>query len=375
MSRTLEPELASQRAETLDALDTPALIVDLDRLERNIARWAAFAREAGVKLRPHGKTHKCVEIAKRQIAAGAVGLTLAKIGEAEVMARAGVRDIFLAYEVIGAAKLPSLINLAREIRVRIGVDSVEGAEPVARAAADAGTTLDVLLEVNTGLDRCGVLPGDDLRALAHQVSRMRGLRTAGIFTYRGYRPDLEAAGREEGEIMVREADRLRQAGVEIEEISVGSTPTGRSAGRVNGVTEVRPGTYVFNDATQVRWGSAAPEDCALSVLTRVISRPSPGVAVLDAGSKVLTAERGPFSSRGDSYGVIRDYADCQIDRLWEEHGRVQLTEEALRLQVGDLVQVIPAHVCPTVNLAERLVCARQGRVVETWTVAARAKVQ
>ena len=375
MSRTLEPEHALEKAETLDALDTPALIVDLDRLEENIARWAAFAREAGVKLRPHGKTHKCVEIARRQLAAGAVGLTLAKIGEAEVMARAGVRDIFLAYEIIGGAKLPRLIALARELRVQVGIDSAEGAEPLARAAAAAGTVLDVLLEVNTGLGRCGVLPGEDLLVLARRVSGMKGLRIAGIFTYRGYRPDLEAAGREEGEIMVGEAAQLRRAGFAIGEISVGSTPTGRSAGRVAGVTEIRPGTYVFNDATQVRWGSATSDECALAVLARVISRPSKDVAVLDAGSKALTAERGPFSSRGESHGVIRNYPDCQIDRLWEEHGRVQLTDEARRLQVGDLVEVIPTHVCPTVNLAERLVCTRQGRVVETWAVAARAKVQ
>jgi D-serine deaminase-like pyridoxal phosphate-dependent protein len=344
-------------------------------LEANIARWAAFAREAGVRLRPHGKTHKCAEIAQRQLAAGAVGLTLAKIGEAEVMAQSGVSDIFLAYEVIGGPKLPRLIDLARRIRVRVGVDSVECAEPLARAAADGGVTLDVVLEVDSGLGRCGALPGESLLSLARHVSRLKGLRVAGIFTYRGYRSDLEAAGREEGEIMVREAERLRRAGIAVEEVSVGSTPTGRSAGGVPGVTEIRPGTYVFNDAMQVRWGSALPEDCALTVLARVISRPSAGVAVLDAGSKALTAERGPFSSRGDSHGTIRGYPDCQIDRLWEEHGRVQLTEEGRRLRVGDLVQIIPAHVCPTVNLAERLICVRQERVVGTWAVAARARVQ
>lgn len=205
----------------LETLDTPALVVDLDRLEANIARWAAFAREAGVKLRPHAKTHKCVEIARRQIAAGAVGLTLAKIGEAEVMARAGVRDVFLAYEVVGGPKLPRLLSLARDVSVRVGVDSPEVAEPLAEAAARAGATLDVVLEVDTGLGRCGVAPGEPLLALARRVARLRGLRIAGIFTYRGYRPDPEAAGREEGEIMVREAERLRKAGIPVDEVSVG----------------------------------------------------------------------------------------------------------------------------------------------------------
>lgn len=362
-------------ATGVDTLDTPALVVDLDRLEANIARWAAVARDAGVKLRPHAKTHKCVEIARRQMAAGATGLTLAKIGEAEVMARAGISDIFIANEVVGAPKIARLLTLARTIRVRVGVDSTEVAEPLAKAAEAAGITLEVLLEVDTGLGRCGVAPGEPLLGLTRQVARLRGLHVAGIFTYRGYRPDMEAAGREEGDTMVRQAERLRAAGIPIEEVSVGSTPTGRAAARVPGVTEVRPGTYVFNDAMQVQWGAAAPDECALTVLARVISRPSRDVAILDAGSKVLTAERGPYTSRGESFGVIRGYPDCQIDRLWEEHGRVQLTEDGRRLRVGELVDIIPAHVCPTVNLAERLVCARHGRVEETWAVAARARVQ
>ena len=362
-------------ARGIELLDTPSLVVDLDRLERNIAGWAAYAKDAGVKLRPHGKTHKCIEIARRQLEAGAVGLTLAKIGEVEVMANAGADDVFLAYEVIGGPKLPRLIALARRIRVRVGVDSLEGAEPLAAAAERAGLVLDVMLEVDSGLGRCGAAPGAPLLSLAQGIARLRGLRIAGIFTYRGYQPDLAAAGREEGAIMVREAKRLRAAGFPIADVSVGSTPTGRPAARVPGVTEIRPGTYVFNDAMQVLWGSAALEDCALTVLARVISRPSRDVAVLDAGSKVLTSETGPYSSLGPSHGMLRDYPDCQIDRLWEEHGRVQLTDDARRLEVGDLVHVLPTHVCPTVNLAERLVIARGGLVQDTWAVAARAQVQ
>lgn len=359
----------------VDTLDTPALVVDLDRLEANIARWAAAARDAGVKLRPHAKTHKCVEIARLQMAAGAAGLTLAKVGEADVMARAGISDIFIANEVVGEAKMARLQALTERIRVRVGVDSTEVAQQLAKAAEAAGRTLDVLLEVDTGLGRCGVAPGDPLLGLARQVERLRGVRIVGVFTYRGYRPNMEAAGRDEGEIMVRQAERLREAGIAAEEVSVGSTPTGRAAARVPGVTEIRPGTYVFNDAMQVQWGAATPDECALTVFAHVISRPSRDVAILDAGSKVLTAEKGPFSSLGDSHGTIQGYPDCQIDRLWEEHGRVQLTGDARRLRVGELVNIIPTHVCPTVNLAERLVCARQGRIEDTWAVAARAKVQ
>jgi D-serine deaminase-like pyridoxal phosphate-dependent protein len=369
MSAIATPSLA------VETLDTPSLVVDLDRLEANIARWAAHAKQTGVKLRPHGKTHKCVEIARRQLAAGAVGLTLAKLGEAEVMARAGVEDIFLAYEIVGGPKVPRLLGLARRVRLRVGVDSLEVAAPLAEAAAAAGTTVDVMLEVDTGLGRCGVAPGEPLLRLAAGVARLRGLRIAGIFTYRGYRPNVEHAGRDEGEMIVREAERLRAAGFPIEDVSAGSTPTGREVAQVPGVTEVRPGTYVFNDATELRRGNVRPEDCALVVVCRVISRPSRDVAVLDAGSKVLTAERGPFSSKGESYGMLRGYPDCQIDRLWEEHGRVQLTDEGRRLRVGDLVEVLPTHVCPTVNLARRLVCVRAGRIEATWEVAARAEVQ
>jgi D-serine deaminase-like pyridoxal phosphate-dependent protein len=366
---------AIKPSQAVDTLDTPSLVVDLDRLESNIAGWADYARDAGVKLRPHGKTHKCVEIAARQMAAGAVGLSLAKLGEAELMARSGITDIFLAYEIVGGPKLARLLRLAREIRLRVGVDSLDVAEPLARAAAGAGCTVDVMLEVDTGLGRCGVAPGEPLLALARGVGRLPGLRVAGIFTYRGYRPNPDAAGREEGEIMVAAADRMRGDGIPVDEVSVGSTPTGRAAARVCGITEIRPGTYVFNDATQLHWGVARPEECALTVLTRVISRPAPDVAIVDAGSKVLTAETGPFSSRGPSHGMLRDYPDCQIDRLWEEHGRVQLTADARRLRVGDLVHMLPAHVCPTVNLAERLVLARNGRVEHVWAVAARARVQ
>lgn len=356
-------------------LDTPVLLVDVDRLDGNIARWADFARDARVHLRPHAKTHKCVEIARRQLRAGASGLTVAKLGEAEVMADAGFTNLFLAYEVVGEAKVRRLLALSQRAQVRIGIDSINAALPLAEAAAEANLRLDALIEVDSGLGRCGVPPGEPLVDLARKLAPLRGLRVAGIFTYRGYRPDPEHAGHEEGQLMAREAERLRGAGVPVDEVSVGSTPTGKSAARVPGVTEVRPGTYVFNDATQVHWGVSSVEECALTVLSRVVSRPSRDIAILDAGSKTLTSERGPFSSKGDSHGVIRGFSDCQIDRLWEEHARVQLTEEARQLRVGDLVEIIPTHVCPTVNLATELVCVRGGRVAEVWPVAARARVR
>jgi D-serine deaminase-like pyridoxal phosphate-dependent protein len=356
-------------------LDTPSLLVDLDRLESNIAHWAGVAQTSGVRLRPHFKTHKCIEIARMQQAAGAAGFTVAKVGEAEVMVGAGFTDIFVAYEVVGPSKLQRLITLARTARIRVAVDSIAVATALSEAAVSGGITLDVLIEVETGLGRCGVLPGQPLLDLAKQVEALPGLRVVGIFTYRGYRPNPEEAGLEEGTTMAREADYLRRAGIRVDEVSAGSTPTGRSVATVPGVTEIRPGTYVFYDATQVVWGIATLEQCALTALARVISRPARDVAILDAGSKVLTTEFLCLDDKRKSYGIVRGLPKSYIDRLWEEHSRVRLSEEGYNLKVGDLVEIIPAHACPTVNLATDLVCVRGGYVVDKWEIAARGRVQ
>src|SRR5262245_42930441 len=249
-------------------VETPAVLVDLDRLERNIARMAEAARRAGVRLRPHAKTHKVPEVGRLQIAAGAIGLTLAKPGEVEVFADAGFEDVFIAYPTVGADKARRLLALAERLRLRVGADSVEGARTLAEVFHRAGRRLDVLLKVDVGSRRVGVLPQDAL-ATAQKLADLPGLRFRGVFTHSGagyHEPTPEgvaAAGRHEGGTMVAVAEELRRAGLPVEEVPGGSTPTGLSSMAVAGVTECRPGTYVYQDASQVSRGTCALEDCAL----------------------------------------------------------------------------------------------------------------
>ncbi len=347
-------------------LDTPALLVDLDKLQANIQDMAALAAQQGVNLRPHTKTHKCPEIARMQLAAGAAGITCAKLGEAEVMARAGIDDILIAYEIVGSQKIQRLIKLGRKIRVMVAVDHFTTARQLNQAFADAGQTLNVLIEVNTGQNRCGVLPGEETLQLAQQISRLKNLNLCGIMTHAGHvyhQTEQEAVaeiGMQEGKLMVETADLLRKHGIAVEVISTGSTPTARYCGSVPGVTEIRPGTYVFYDLTQVNLFACTLENCALSVLSTVISRPAKNRAVLDAGKKALTSEtlRGGAMFKG-GYGFILE-KKVTLSALSEEHGVV--VAEA-PFEIGEKVRIIPNHVCPVVNQFDEMYGVR-GEVVE-----------
>jgi D-serine deaminase-like pyridoxal phosphate-dependent protein len=292
---------------SLGEIPTPAVLVDLDVLERNVSRMAERARAHGVRLRPHAKTHKCPEIARFQLAAGATGLSLAKVGEAEVFARAGFEDIFLAYPVVGEDKGRRLLALADRARVSVGADSVEGARTLAAPFREAGRTLDVRLKVDVGYGRVGVRPQRAL-AVARSVAEIPGLRLRGIFTHAGHayasttRRSIDEIARLEGETLARTAARLRRAGLPIDEVSVGSTPTAARAMTVPGVTECRPGTYVFHDASQVALGTCEARDCALTVLATVVSVPAADRAVVDAGSKTLSSD--PLRPRPGGYGRV-----------------------------------------------------------------------
>jgi D-serine deaminase-like pyridoxal phosphate-dependent protein len=359
----------------LDDLDTPSVLVDLSRLERNIGAMASLAGRARVRLRPHAKTHKIPEIARMQIVAGASGVTLAKLGEAEAFADAGIDDFFLAYPIVGEVKARRLLALLERARVIVGVDSLEGAQSLAAVVAPTGRRLDVRIEIDMGLRRTGVLP-ENAVALARAISRLRGLRLQGIFTHAGQAyaeptPDRVAAvARDEGTVLVRCAEALRAAGFDIEDVSVGSTPTAAEAMNVPGVTECRPGTYVFNDATQVALGICSSEDCALSVLSTVVSVPAADRVVLDAGSKTLSSD--VMRPGGDAYGVIAG-GRGRLVRLTEEHG-VVAPAAGTCWRVGERVEVVPAHVCPVVNLHDRLVTVREGEVAGELRVAARGRV-
>jgi D-serine deaminase-like pyridoxal phosphate-dependent protein len=360
---------------TVDELPTPSVLVDLDVLERNLAGMAARARDAGVGLRPHVKTHKCLEIARLQVAAGAVGLAVAKVGEAEVFARAGFDDIFLAYPIVGEDKGRRLLALSDRARLAVGADSVEAARTLAAPFGEAGRTLDVLLKVDVGYGRVGVRPQRALAA-ARSLTEIPGLRLRGVFTHAGHayaaatRKALGQIARSEGETLARTAARLRRAGLPIDEVSVGSTPTAARAMAVPGVTECRPGNYVFHDATQVSLGTCGVEDCALTVLATVVSVAARDRAVLDAGSKTLSSD--PLRPRPGGYGRVLG-RESTLEKLSEEHGVVAV-KSGESFRVGERVRVLPNHACVVANLHDRLIGVSGDRVEAVLPVAARGRV-
>lgn len=362
----------------LDELETPAALVDLEILERNIAGMAAQARRHGVKLRPHAKTHKCVEIGRMQLAAGACGLSLAKTSEAEVFAAAGFDDLFIAYPVVGEDKGRRLLALSERARLSVGVDSAEGALTLAQVFQGTGRRLDVLLEVDVGFHRVGVAP-EAAAQVARRIADLPGLRLAGLFTHAGHAYGAETPerlaqiGQQEGALLLQAAEAVRAAGLVVEAVSVGSTPTAAQAMAVPGVTEVRPGNYVFRDASQLSLGACTLEDCALTVLATVVSAPAPGRAVVDAGSKTLSTD--PLRPRPDGYGmVLSGGGTSRLERLSEEHG-VMAMSPADSFRVGERVRILPNHACVVVNLHDRLWGVRDDQVETEFRVDARGRVQ
>jgi len=360
----------------LEALATPAVVVDLDVLERNIARMAAHAREAGVHLRPHAKTHKCPEIGRLQRAAGAWGLTVAKVGEAEVFADAGFDDLFVAFPVVGEDKGRRLLALADRVRLAVGTDSVEGGRTLAGPFREARRSLDVVLKVDVGYGRVGVLPERAVE-VARRVAGVPGLRLRGVFTHAGHgyagetRAAVEEIARLEGERLAATAGELRAAGLPVEEVSVGSTPTAARAMRTPGVTECRPGNYVFHDGSQVALGTCAIEDCALTILATVVSVPAADRAVVDAGSKTLSSD--PLRPRAGGYGQLLGRSS-RIEKLSEEHGVVAVAEGE-SFKVGERVRILPNHACVVANLHDQLVGVCGDRVETVLEVAARGRVR
>ena len=364
---------------SLDDLATPFLYVDLERMTTNIDMMAAAARDLGVRLRPHAKTHKVPEIARLQIAAGAAGITVSKVSEAEVFADAGFDDLFLAYEIVAPPQLQRLVRLAGSAQVRCAVDSREGAEALSRAATDAGIELQVMLEIDLGIGRTGVPAGAAARELAQRIAALPSLKLIGVYGFRGFRAFSEGAatretwGRAEGEALVSAADGLRAVGLPIVEVSAGSTPTALPAGSVRGVTEIRPGQYLFGCANVVAQGAMRADEVALFARATVISRPADDRAVVDAGSKTLSAD-GPWEP-GRGLGYLASDPTTRVVSLWEEHGVLGLGENARSLRVGDRVSIVPNHVCSAVNLHDRLVGVHDERIEVVWKIAARGRLE
>ena len=363
-------------ARFLEDLDTPVAVVDLARLESNLAAMAAVARDAGVAHRPHAKTHKTREVAERQLAHGAVGLTVAKLGEAEVMVDAGFDDLFVAYPLIGDAKLARLVALLDRARIRFEVDTLDGAIQASDYLARHGRRVEVVVSVDGGAGRSGAASSDDAVALAKRVAELPGLELVGVMNYgNAYGtsdPEVQAAiARREGEDAVAIARAIRDRGLRADVITVGSTPTARHVVKVAGVTELRAGVYAFQDLKQVSLGPATLDDCALTVLATVVSHARPDRYVLDAGIKALAGEDYGWGT----WGRTLDRPDLAIIRATEEHGVIELPPgaEDPRWRVGDRVRIIPNHACGAANMHDELVAIDDDRVVERWPVIGRGR--
>ncbi|MBA3644376.1 MAG: alanine racemase [Chloroflexota bacterium] len=377
MTATL-PATETRIVADSEVLDTPCVVVDEQILQNNISEMASFAASLGVSLRPHMKTHKTPEIARLQIAAGAVGATCAKLGEAEVLVdEGGVTDVLLAYPIVGPPKIARLLTLMERAHVTVAVDSREAGEALSRAMRQAERTLDLYVEVNTGQNRAGALAGDDAIALALDLARQPGLRVVGVMTHEGHAgasaPEVIAeTAIAAGQALVATANAIRAEGLDIAHVSVGSTPSSFYTPTVPGVTEMRPGTYVFNDNSAFRHGRIGPDRCAARIAATVVSRSAPDRAVIDAGSKALAYDPSPSHP---GHGYLVGHAGAIIEKVSEEHGSIVLPTDEAGFAIGDRHEVIPNHVCPTINLTDELFILRDGKVIDTWKVAARGKVR
>ncbi len=356
-------------------LDTPALVVDLDVVEANNRRLVDYLGARDVRLRPHVKTHKSVALARMQLQAGASGITVGTLGEAEVFMAAGVDDIFLAYPLWAVGpKAGRLRALHERAPMSVGVDSVAAAERLAAAVAGIPTPLRVLVEIDSGGRRTGVADAETAVRVA-DASRRLGLEVVGVFSHAGHAyagPETRvAAAADEARSLGAAADALRTAGFTPEVVSAGSTPTMRDAatGQVN---EMRAGTYVLGDHQQVVLGAIGLADVALHVAGTVVSTAVDGQVVVDAGAKTLTKDRAPFLA---GYGLIRGYPDAVIERLSDYHGAIRIPADTPAPHLGEVVAIVPNHVCPVVDLFDSFVAVRGANVVGTWPVDARGRSQ
>jgi len=344
------------RGHFIDTIPTPALVLDAAKVRRNIERMATYTKAVGIANRPHTKTHKSIAIAGLQLAAGAFGLTVAKVGEAETLALAFADrqpDILVAYPAVDPARTVRLAALARSATIRVAVDSPEAIAALSAAAREAGTTIGILVDLDVGSGRTGVPTVNSLAALAEAVVRAPGLRLDGIFYYPGHvtaLPDRQAAA------LGLVAEKLDEAidcfdarGLCRGIVSGGSTPTAYQSHLIRRGTEIRPGTCVYNDLNIVRGGFGSIDDCAASVVCTVVSNAVRDQVILDGGSKTLTMDRcGPAPDSG--HGLIVEYPEAFIGKLTEEHAQVDVSRCVARPRVGERVTVIPNHICPVVNL-------------------------
>ncbi len=349
----------------LDQIETPAVLIDIDVAERNIQDCQDYCDQHNIALRPHIKTHKLPRLAQAQIDAGAAGITCQKIGEAEVMAAAGIKDILLTYNILGGGKLARLRALHDEIKLSVTADNAIVLQGLSEACADAEQPLAVLIECDTGGQRCGVQSPQAALELAEQIGQSMGLRFAGLMTYPapGGTADVQA-------FMAAAKPLLAEGGYDCATISSGGSPDLRQAHLAPIVDEYRVGTYIYNDRSLVARGACALEDCALHVLATVISTPTPERAVIDAGSKVLTSDL--FGLEG--HGAVIGHAEVAVAGLSEEHGQLDCSRAAGSLAVGDRIRVVPNHACVVSNMVDQVYLMDGDEVFAVEAVAARGKV-
>jgi D-serine deaminase-like pyridoxal phosphate-dependent protein len=362
----------------IDQLDTPSIVIDLDRMERNMAKLSAYCQASGLQLRPHTKTHKIPELAKRQMASGARGITVAKIGEARVMADAGLNDILIAYPIVSEVKARELAALAERARLAVSLDSLEAAQAVSHQAAERGVVIGMFVEVDVGFHRCGLGRPGDAVALAREILSLPGIEFRGLMFYPGHMLAVRSRQLEMLTAVNDSLDRFheafRDAAIHVREVSGGSTPTACLSAAFHGLTEIRPGMYLFNDRNMVGAEVAPVDDCALSVLVTVVSTAVAGRAIVDGGSKTFSSDRF-LSGDGLGYGMVAGDPGASVEAMSEEHGHLNIQDASHRYRVGDRLQIIPNHVCTTINMHERVYGVRGTEVQAVWEVVGRGKLQ
>jgi D-serine deaminase-like pyridoxal phosphate-dependent protein len=352
---------------------TPALVFDRDVLVANLRAMAERTRAAGVALWPHAKTHKCAEIAALQREHGAPGITVATLAEAEYFVAEGFADLLLAYPPVGDWRLERLTNLARRARLRVVLDDAAVLQALIEACRSARVVIPFLWEVDCGTGRLGTAPGEATAAAVARAPRASECPFGGLMTFGGHaygaRDDAELARAADDErtALGASAEALRAVGVSCPALSAGTTPTAHRLRPGTGITEMRPGNYVFYDATQVALGLVEPERCALSILATVIGRPDPRRVILDAGSKAVSAER--LTTRTDGFGLVCGAPELVVERLYEQHAIVTSAEPS-RLHVGERVRVVPNHACAAANLHRRALVVSGDEVVGAWSIGA-----
>jgi D-serine deaminase-like pyridoxal phosphate-dependent protein len=346
---------------------TPIAVVDMDRVERNIARVQATCDTAGVANRPHIKTHKSPVLAKLQIEAGAKGITCQKLGEAEVMAEAGIDDILISYNLLGEEKMARLAALQGKANMTVAADNPTVVSSLTQAAATSGRPLAVVVECDTGRKRAGVETPTEAIALARQIGASKGLAFKGFMFY-----PTETGWVEAQKFYDEALAGVRELGLDASMVSTGGSPNLKNVGKLKGATEHRPGTYIYNDRMQVGAGVAGWDDCALHIYSTVVSRAGPDRGILDAGSKTLTSDTGGAL---DGHGLILEHPEARIAKFAEEHGFLDLARSNTRPEVGDVVRIVPNHVCVVVNMMDEVLMVRGDEILGLLPVAARGKLR